>query len=61
MSTITLTLKITLEDILDPSDTPAVSELFESHFEALFDRGFLDSYGTVYDYHLEAEYDANDT
>jgi len=62
MSHLTLNLKIIFEDTLDPAEPEDIVSKFDAHLALLLDLGFLDSYGTVYDYELEiGEFDADDS
>lgn len=60
MSTLTLTLSITFENCLDAREADEVKDRFDAHVETLLELGFLDRHGTVYDYTLNSEYDADD-
>lgn len=60
MSHITLQIRITFEDTIDPRETEQIAVKFDSHINTLIDMGFLDSYGTIYDYEVTADYNADD-
>ena len=61
MSQVTVTIVLTFEDTLTPSEADDVAAEFEDKLNVLFDEGFLDEHGTLYDFTVEHDYHANDT
>lgn len=61
MSHVTLTLVLVFEDTLAAEDAADVAAEFEDRLNVLFDEGFLDNHGTIYEFRIEHDYDANDT
>lgn len=62
MSHVSLNLTITFEDTLDPAEPEQLAAKLDSHLALLLDLGFLDRYGTVYEYELTvADFHADDT
>lgn len=60
MSTIDIRLRLTFEDTIDPGETDTIRDKFDHHIDTLLDLGFLTRFGTIYDYEVTAEYDADD-
>lgn len=62
MSHITLNLKLTFEQTVGPEDLEPLLEKFQDHLDVLLELGFLDRYGTVYDYNIDiVDYAADDS